>query len=169
MEPIGRSHFELFGLPERYAIDRDALDAAYLRVQGAVHPDRFAAAGDAERRVAMQWAAQANEAIRTLRDPVRRGAYLAERRGAPVSAESNTAMPADFLMRQMGWRESLEELRDAPDEAARDALRDEVEAERDALLAALATALDERDDAREAASLVRRLMFVERFARELDA
>jgi len=48
----------------------------------------------AERRVAMQWAAQANEAFRTLRSPVARAAYLCERNGQPIGAESNTAMPA---------------------------------------------------------------------------
>ena len=68
------------------ANDDAALAEAWRRVQGAVHPDRFAQAGDAQRRVAMQWAAQANEAIAVLRDPVRRGAYLAERRGSPVEA-----------------------------------------------------------------------------------
>ena len=167
MDPFAKSHFELFGLPERFAIDREALEAAYRRVQGAVHPDRFAQAGAAERRAAMQWAAQANEALATLRDPVRRGAYLAERRGAPIGAESNTAMPARFLAEQMQWREALDEARDARDAAALGRLAHEVARERARLIERLAEALDERDDAAEAARLVRRLMFVDRFAADL--
>lgn len=167
MDASTRSHFALFGLPERFALDDAALAEAWRRVQGAVHPDRFAQAGDAQRRVAMQWAAQANEAIAVLRDPVRRGAYLAERRGSPVEAESNTAMPAEFLVEQMQWREALDEAREANDAAARERLAGEVARERDRLIGRLAEALDLRNDAAEAARLVRRLMFVDRFAADL--
>lgn len=166
MNTLPSNHFVLFGLPERFAIDRDALEAAYRRVQAMVHPDRHATAGDAERRVAMQWAAQANEAVRVLRDPVARGAYLAGLRGAPVRAESNTAMPSDFLLRQMEWHEALDEVRAGQGDEA--ALRIEVQSERTALLAALGEALDTRHDAAGAAALVRQLMFVDRVLAGLD-
>lgn len=167
MDPSSRSHFELFGLPERFAIDRGALDAAYRHVQRAVHPDRFAHASSAERRAAMQWAAQANEALATLRDPVRRGAYLAERRGCPVGAESNTAMPAAFLVEQMQWREALDDARDAADAAAVQRLAETVAAARNAMIEQLRVALDERDDPAAAVALVRQLMFLDRFAADL--
>ena len=68
-------HFQLFDLPPSFALDMAALDAAYRRVQGQVHPDRFAAGTAAENRVAMQWATQANEAYRTLKSPLKRAAY----------------------------------------------------------------------------------------------
>ena len=87
-----QDHFALFDLPVRFALDDGELEQAYRRVQAQVHPDRFASAGAAERRVAMQWAARANEAFRTLRSPVARAAYLCERHGQPIEAESNTAM-----------------------------------------------------------------------------
>jgi molecular chaperone HscB len=48
MIDFSRNHFELFGLPPRYRIDDDALDAAYRKLQTEVHPDRFAGAGDAD-------------------------------------------------------------------------------------------------------------------------
>ena len=60
----------------------------------------------------MQWAVRVNEAYQRLKDPLKRAAYLCERRGAPIDAESNTAMPRDFLMQQMAWREALDEARD---------------------------------------------------------
>jgi len=82
-------HFALFDLPPRFAIDEALLEQAYRRVQAQVHPDRFAAAGAAERRVAMQWATLANEAFRTLRSPLARAAYLCERTGSR-SAPSQT-------------------------------------------------------------------------------
>ena len=159
-------HFALCDLPPRFAIDEATLEQAYRRVQGQVHPDRFASAGAAERRVAMQWAARANEAFRTLRSPVARAAYLCERHGQPIDAESNTAMPAEFLMQQMQWREELGEAR-AGDTGAARTLAGEVEARREEALARVAAALDERHDYAAAAAAVRELHFIDRFRSEL--
>jgi molecular chaperone HscB len=161
-------HFTLFDLPPRFAIDEAQLEQAYRRVQAQVHPDRFAAAGAAERRVAMQWAARANEAFRTLRSPASRAAYLCERHGQPIEAESNTAMPAEFLMQQMQWREELDEARSG-DRGAAVALLREVEARRGEVLARVAAALDERHDYAAAAAAVRELHFIDRFRDELAA
>src|SRR4051794_6042601 len=110
-----QNHFELFHLPQRFEIDMSALDKAYREVQNRVHPDKFAHASDAEKRVAMQWATRANEAYQTLKDPYKRAAYLCEQNGVDVQAESNTAMPADFLMQQMEWREALEDAKHSKD------------------------------------------------------
>ena len=161
-------HFALFDLSPRFAIDEAALEQAYLRVQSQVHPDRFAAAGAAERRVAMQWAVRANEAFRTLRSPVARAAYLCERNGQPIEAESNTSMPAEFLMQQMQWREELDEAR-AGDAASARALAQQVEARRRQTLARVAEALDEQHDYAAAAAAVRELHFIDRFRDELSA
>ena len=161
-------HFALLDLPPRFALDEASLEQAYRRVQAQVHPDRFALAGAAERRVAMQWAARANEAFRILSSPLARAAYLCERHGQPIEAESNTAMPAEFLMQQMQWREELDEARSGGREAAQ-ALAREVEARRDEVLARLAGALDERHDYADAAAGVRELHFIDRFRDELAA
>ena len=157
--------FTLFGLPPRFALDRPALDAKWRALQGEVHPDRFAADGAAAQRVAMQWAVRVNEAYQRLKDPLKRAAYLCELRGVPVAAESNTAMPADFLMQQMAWREALEE---APDAAAVDALERDVIAHERALFDELAAELDARGDTAAAAPRVRALMFVARFRQDLE-
>jgi molecular chaperone HscB len=162
-------HYALFGLEPRFALDEAALDRAYRELQSRVHPDRFVAASAPERRVAMQWAARANEAYRTLRAPLARAAYLCERRGAPVQAESNTAMPPAFLMQQMQWREALDEARAAHDQGALATLRDEVRERRESTLSELARALDAEPDAARAAALVRELMFVEKFGQEVAA
>ncbi len=106
---IPRNHFELLGLPVSYTVDAAALDDAYRELQGRVHPDRFASASEAERRVAMQWATRANEAYRTLRNPIDRARYLLGLKGFDTGEESNTSMPPDFLMQQMEWRESVED------------------------------------------------------------
>jgi molecular chaperone HscB len=162
--------FTLFGLPEQHALDRAELDERWRQLQAEVHPDRFAGEGASAQRIAMQWAVRVNEAYQRLKDPLKRAAYLCERRGAPLQAESNTAMPAVFLMQQMQWREALDEA-DGADAVER--LDAEVAAAERAMLADVARRLDEAGDAPGAAAEVRALMFVNRFrqdiARRLDA
>jgi molecular chaperone HscB len=157
--------FELFGLPRRQAQDLAQIDARWKALQAEVHPDRFAAEGAAAQRLAMQWAVRVNEAFQRLKDPLRRAAYLCELHGEAVDAEDNTAMPAEFLMDQMAWREALE---DADGGAAVEALNEEVLGRRGELLAELQTTLDATRDWPAAARQVRALMFVERFVHDLD-
>jgi molecular chaperone HscB len=162
-------HFALLGLQRRFALDEQALDRAHKRVQSQVHPDRFAAGSAAERRVAMQWAARANDAFETLRSPLKRATYLCESGGVAIDAESNTAMPAAFLQQQMQWREALDDARAGGGPAALQALVEDARARRQAIVGELARVLDELADCRGAAPLVRQLMFVERFLEELAA
>jgi molecular chaperone HscB len=133
-----------------------------------VHPDRFASAGDAERRASMQWTTRVNEAYRTLRSPVQRAKYLLELEGVDVAFETNTAMPPDFLMRQMELREALEAAGDARDAEALDALRAGLRADKQALELELAEALDARRDHAGAAGLTRKLMFLDKLDAEID-
>jgi len=165
--PASPDYFELFGLTPRFALDLDALEIAYQRVQSRVHPDRHAAGTAADRRAAMHWAALANEAYRTLRDEGRRAAYLCELAGVPIDASSNTAMPASFLARQLEWREALAESRAQGLPVAE--LQAEVDEQRSETLRALAEALDFAQDRKHAAALVRQLMFIDRFRAELRA
>lgn len=165
---LGDDDFTLFGLPQRFALDRAELDQRWRRLQGEVHPDRFAAEGGAAQRVAMQWSVRVNEAYGRLKQPLQRAAYLCELRGAAIEAENNTAMPAAFLMQQMEWRESLDDARDL---SAVEALDAEVRQAEAALLDELAGLLDERADpadALQAAQRVRALMFVARFRDDID-
>ncbi|HEX2540106.1 MAG TPA: Fe-S protein assembly co-chaperone HscB [Caldimonas sp.] len=157
--------FELFGLPRRFALDGAELDARRRRLQAEVHPDRFAAADAASRRRAMQQAVRVNEGYERLRDPLRRAAYLCELNGAPIRAEDNTAMPEDFLVQQMAWRDALEEARGA---AELHSVAAELDAYRADAYERLAATLDERRDFASAAAQVRALMFVERFADDVD-
>jgi molecular chaperone HscB len=157
--------FELLGLPRRFALERPALDASWRALQAQVHPDRFVAEVAASQRVAMQWAVRVNEAYQRLKDPLKRAAYLCELNGVPLHAESNTAMPAGFLIQQMEWREALD---DGPSLDAVEALHHEVLVHREQSLARLKTLLDEQQDFTAAAQQVRALMFVERFAEDID-
>jgi len=169
MSALKRNHFELFGLPASFAVDPAALDGAFRRVQGAIHPDRHAGAGEAERRVAMQLATQANEAYRTLREPARRAAYLCALHGEDPKTHSNTSMTPAFLMQQMVWREQLEEARDARSASALEALRAELDGAHASLLARIGAAIDERHDYAQGADLVCQLMFLDKLGTEIDA
>jgi len=133
-----------------------------------VHPDRFVHAGDAERRASMQWTTRVNEAYRTLSNPVQRAKYLLELEGVDVAFETNTAMPPEFLMRQMELREALEQAGDAKDAAALDALRTQLRADKLELERELGEALDARRDHAGAAGLTRKLMFLEKLDAEID-
>jgi molecular chaperone HscB len=166
---IQANHFALFGLPERFAFDATELDRAYRELQTRVHPDRFAASGAAEQRVALQWATQANEAYRVLRDPLKRAIYLCGQKGHDPANETNTDMPQPFLIEQLEWREALAEARSSDDRAALDELDRELAAARDALKSQIEAALDRDDDAARASGLVRQWMFVERFGEDVAA
>lgn len=158
--------FQLFGLPERFAQDPAAIDARWKELQREVHPDRFAAQGAAAQRAAMQWSVRINEAYRRLKDPQRRAAYLCELRGAPIEAESNTAMPAQFLTEQMEWREALDDASGGPD---LDALTAQLNAARRQRLERIEELLDDENNAGAAAQQVRALMFIDRFGQDVEA
>ncbi len=158
--------FELFGVPSGFAQDRATLDAKWKDLQREAHPDKFAAQGAAAQRVAMQWSVRINEAYQRLRDPLKRASYLCELNGAPINAENNTAMPTDFLMQQMEWREALDDAKtvEKMDQIALEANkygRDQ--------LSKIEQSIDVLKDFSTAATQVRSLMFIERFASEVEA
>jgi len=157
--------FELFDLPQQFAQDRATVDARWKALQRQAHPDRFADQGAAAQRVAMQWSVRINEAYQRLKNPVSRAAYLCELRGAPVNAERNTQMPASFLMQQMVWRETLDE---ADTDESLDALATEVRQAHRMQLEELARLLDQVQDPVAAVAVVRALMFIERFQRDIE-
>jgi molecular chaperone HscB len=161
-----QNHFDLFGLPPSYSIEEEALERSYREIQSKVHPDRFAHAGDAERRASLQWTTRVNEAYRILKDPVQRARHILELHGVDVAFETNTAMPKDFLMQQMELREALENARDA---AALDALRKDLLKEKSSLEREIGESIDKRQDYAGAAGLVRKLQFLDRLDEEIDA
>jgi molecular chaperone HscB len=160
------SHFELFGLAPAFGLDTEKLERSYREIQSQVHPDRFAHSGDAERRASLQWTTRVNEAYRTLKSPVARAKHLLELNGVDVAFETNTAMPADFLMQQMELREALEH---AKDSATLDRLETTLAADKRALEAQIGQAIDAKKDYAGAAGLVRKLMFLEKLGAEIDA
>ncbi len=165
---FGQDHYALFGLPRGFAVDLVELERLYREVQGRVHPDKFAQAGDAERRLAMQQATHANEAYLTLKSPLKRAQYLLHLAGHDPQIEHNTAMPTDFLIEQMEWREAVAEAREAADVAELEHLHHRLRKEISAQYDTLHEALDGHLDYSQAADLVRQLMFQEKLLHEIN-
>jgi molecular chaperone HscB len=157
--------FEIFDVPAQFALDRAALDERWKNLQREAHPDRFTTADAQAQRQAMQWSVRINEAYQRLKDPLKRAAYLCEMNGAPIQAENNTAMPAAFLMQQMQWREDLDEASGVDD---LERMADDVAQARWEMLLGLQRTADEERNFLELAQQVRALMFVERFARDVE-
>ncbi len=168
MIDFAHNHFELFGLPARFAIDADALERRYGELQRDVHPDRSAAADATHQRSAMQASARVNEAYRTLKDPVERGRYLLELAGIDALAETDTALALPFLEQQLARREEAADARDAGDIATLERIVGEIRGETRARERALAERLDARDlDAARAD--VRELKFLQKVAADVTA
>jgi molecular chaperone HscB len=114
----------------------------------------------------MQWATRANEAHQTLKNPLKRARYLVELNGIDLQTESNTAMPMDFLMQQMEWREALGDARAAKDAQALDELDTQLKRERKQRLETIGRELD-AGKYEQAAQDVRALMFLDKFGDEV--
>ncbi|WP_370626025.1 Fe-S protein assembly co-chaperone HscB [Polynucleobacter sp. 71A-WALBACH] len=159
-------YFRFFGVEQKFNLDLPVLDQAYLAIQKEVHPDRHARGSDTEQRLAMQMATFANTAFQTLKNPVQRGLYLCQLHGVDARLETNTAMPAAFLMKQMEWRENLEDQDD--DLGALEALAEEVDQSKRDTLVEITQAIDVAKNYERAAELLRGLLFIDKFALELD-
>ena len=158
--------FDLFNVPVQFSQDSAVLDARWKELQREAHPDKFAAQGAAAQRLAMQWSVRINEAYRRLKNPLKRATYLCELHGAPIEAETNTAMPADFLMQQMEWREALD---DAETLKSIEEISLQLSQNEREQLSKLEQLIDGQKNFVAASGQVRSLMFTERFASEIDA
>lgn len=161
-----QNHFEFFNLPEQFAVDLQALDKAYKEIQKLVHPDRFVTASEAEKRTAMQWAAMANDAYQTLRDPVRRSSHLCELNGYDVQKETHVSMNPEFLMQQLEWRESLQKARETKNRPLLEKLAEELHRVHQRQTEIMENSLN-RHEFENAVQETREMMFLEKFGEEI--
>ena len=169
MIDFSKNHFELFGIEPAFDIDLGRVEQAYRDLQAQVHPDKFAHATDAEKRLSMQWATHANEAYQTLKQPIARARYLLRLHGVETQEETNTAMPADFLMAQMEWREAIGEAKEAAEIAELDHLSGKLRKEIHQLEARLAQQIDVEHAYAEAAETVRKMRFFEKLKEDIHS
>jgi molecular chaperone HscB len=138
-------HFETLGLPRRFAVDLSDLERRYRELSRELHPDKFATAAPAERRVALERSTTLNDAYRVLKEPLRRAAYFLELNGLKIDGEgpegrSPIQLSPEFLGQFLELRESFAEGSSTSD--SREEMRDRIQGERtdraDALLKDLA-------------------------------
>lgn len=161
---LSLSYFEIFGLDARFDLDLQALERSYRNIQSEYHPDRFVTATASEKLESMQVATQANEAYLTLKKSATRAKYLLELQGIQAISETNTAMPIDFLMQQMEWREELEDAKQQKNIEALEALISTLKAEFNRLEADFAQQHDLKKDYTSATDTARKLIFIDKLS-----
>jgi len=165
---LTKNHFELFNLPVSFEIDMTTLTEHYREMQRAMHPDKFANSTERERRIAMQHAAQINEAFQTLKDPLERAHYLLDLNN--IKADDNdTSMDPAFLMEQIELRESLDNIRESKDQEALASLSENIEAYKGTAEKQLTDCFTDgsREALIKALSTVRELQFLTRLKEEV--
>lgn len=161
-----QNYFQLLQLPQSFDIDLSRLQANFRALQAEVHPDKYVNASPAEKLQSMQMATLVNDAYQTLKSPSARAVYLLSLQGIDVHAATAPALPADFLMLQMDWRETMEEAKASADIVALETLLREVKRAGNALEQPLATLLVQ--DHNLAVVAVKKLIFIEKMSADIN-
>lgn len=163
-----QNYFELFGLKPIFNVELATLESNFRKIQSESHPDRFVTASSAEKLGAMQRATLANEAFLCIKNPADRAKYLLELQGITAISETNTAMPTDFLMQQMEWREATEDAVSAKDITALDRLLAEIRVEANSLQGCLVRLIDVQKDYVAATDTTRKLIFIDKVSEDIN-
>ncbi|CWX16017.1 TPA: Fe-S protein assembly co-chaperone HscB [Haemophilus influenzae] len=160
--------FQIFDLPVDFQLDEKALNAHYLKLQKALHPDNFVSSSALEQRVAMQKSTEVNDALKTLKDPILRAeAIIALNTGEQLDLEQKSTQDVAFLMQQLQWREQLEEVESQQDERALNAFAKEIKQETQLLLTALFESLKSQQWAK-ASQYCDKLRFTRKLSEEIE-
>ena len=160
--------FALFDLPVAFQVDSALLNERYLALQKSLHPDNFSAASAQEQRLAIQKSAEINDALRILKDPITRAdSIIAMNTGETENPEEKSNNDIDFLMQQMEWRETLENIENRQDTDELTAFAKEINKIRHAILSELSTVLDAQqwDIAR---AITDKLRFIKKLQAEIE-
>lgn len=162
------NHFELFGLPNQFELDNNTLSETFRDLQRRFHPDKFASASERDRLMAVQKAAEINDAYQTLKSPIARAEYILALQGVDIRAEQQTMSDPMFLMEQMELREEIEIIAqsDEPESALFD-FDSKVQKMYQQQLVQLKTQL-ENEQWDSAADGVRKLKFVHKLRYEIE-
>jgi len=160
--------FALFDLPVVFQVDSALLNERYLALQKSLHPDNFSAASAQEQRLAIQKSAEINDALRILKDPITRAdSIIAINTGETENPEEKSNKDIGFLMQQMEWRETLENIENRKDTDELTAFAQEINQIRHAILSELSTALDTQQwDIAQA--ITDKLRFIKKLQTEIE-
>ncbi len=162
------NYFDLFRIPRSFDVDLKMLEKHYLEMLSRVHPDTAVQLSDTERRLTLQWATLTNEAYQTLKRPLERARYLLGLMGIQTREDDNTAMPKEFLLEQMEWRETLHQSILLKNEAAIETLEAHIRNERTSLLESLSSLFDDDKKTQDVVVIVRQLAFLEKLGKDVS-
>lgn len=163
-ETAQQNAFERFGLPVSFAIDLNALEAAYFAYQQRFHPDRLVGKSDAERLDAMQKTMDINAEYECLKEPLSRAEYLLSLNNMIVNKDGEGIKPSQTLL-----MESLES-REALDQASGDTLIAMKQHTKNAVenCCQQLTSLFEKKQLDEAAQATIRLRYLQKLEQEIQ-
>ena len=164
---VDKDYFAFFGLNASYNLDLIALENNYRKIQSESHPDRFVTASSSEKLASMQTATLANEAYLTLKNPANRAKYLLVLQGINATDETNTRMPADFLVQQMEWREAIDDAKAKKNISVLEKLLQEIQVEAKQLQSNLTALLDTKKDYVTALDDSRKLIFIDKVCSDI--
>ena len=158
--------FTLLQLPEAFVIDLETLHQNYQSIQKNIHPDRFATFDDEAKLESIKKTAQVNDAYQTLKSPIRRAEYLLQLKGINIHDEKYTAVPQDFLMQQMEWREELETHK--LDKVALEKLAQNIQKNKNDMMNQLPSFFDDKNHLNDAIRVTRELNFIEKIEQHIN-
>lgn len=161
-----QNFFTLLNLPEAFVVDLKKLDQHYQTIQKEIHPDRFASLNDETKMESVKKTAQVNDAYQTLKSSIRRAEYLLHLYGFDINDEKYTAVPQDFLLQQMEWREELETHH--KNKEALEKLSSEVAIKKNEKIDLLPIYFDKKNNLPEAIKITRELNFIEKIEQHID-
>jgi molecular chaperone HscB len=163
---VSLNFFTLLQLPETFIIDLKKLDQNYQNLQKEIHPDRFASLADEAKIVSIKKAAEVNDAYQTLKSPIRRAEYLLHLYDIDIHDEKYTAVPQDFLMQQMEWREELETHKQ--NKEALEKLASGIQRNKNEIMSQLPEFFENKNDLSNAIRLTRELNFIEKIEQHIN-
>lgn len=158
--------FTLLQLPEAFVIDLETLHQNYQSIQKNIHPDRFATFDDEAKLESIKKTAQVNDAYQTLKSPIRRAEYLLQLKGINIHDEKYTAVPQDFLMQQMEWREELETHK--LNKVALEKLAQDIQKNKNDMMNQLPSFFDDKNHLNDAIRVTRELNFIEKIEQHIN-
>lgn len=132
------NYFALFGLPIGFQVDTNKLRAAFMDIQRASHPDKYAQSNSFEQEEALERSALANKGFSLLNNKDQILPYVLELKGI-ITAEEKYALSPDFLMEMMELNEAW---MDADDEQAKKSILDQIKAIQNEILAPIQSFLE---------------------------
>ncbi len=165
------NYFQLCQVPAQFELDLTELGTRYLELQRNFHPDNFAAGSERDRLLAVQQAANINDAYHSLKQPLLRAEHLLALRGVKLNHEQRSFTDTAFLMQQMELRELLADILHSSDPYALiDEAEQQIQLQKKLLLRQLAEALAVNLHEQDllAADIIRKLKFFFKLQHELE-